>query len=63
MFYLEKKEKVMVKAKDLYGFEKTVEKERWRGIAKSENREDIEIMYRQKGPRIRKQYRITEVET
>ena len=63
MFYLEVKEKVTARTKDIYGFEKTEEKERWRAIANSEVREDIEALYRGYGPRVRKKYRITEVET
>ncbi len=64
MFYLEVKEKVPAKIKDIYGFEeKTVEKERWRAIANSEIREDMEALHRSFGPRVRKKYRITEVET
>ena len=46
MFYLEKKEKVMVTAKDIYGFKKTAVKERWRGVACSEIREEVEVVAR-----------------
>ena len=63
MFYQEKKEKVMVTAKDIYGFKKTAVKERWRGVACSEIREEVEVLYGRFGPRARKQYRITEVNT
>lgn len=59
MYYLERKETVTVRIKDVNGFARTVKKERWRGIQCSDSRAEIEVML---GMRRKSRYRIAEVE-
>lgn len=59
MFYLERKELIVIKERDENGFERRRMVERWRGIACDENRKKLEIMLKRK--RREGQYRITEV--